>query len=300
VPALRLVPHQEHLIRDAFLDFRLSREAKLCSAATLAFYDNTAAIFVRWLEGQGCHDPTSITSQHMRTYLTGLRNRGLKDSTLHAHARAMRTFTRFLHAEGYLTDLPRVEMPRLQQTRMPFLDAEEVQKVITKGCRSPRDRAVILLMFDTGLRRAEVVNLDWGDAGLRTGLVRVRRGKGGKARSAVIGAKTRRALLRYRRTVPHDCSDPIFASERGGNRLTGSGLRNWLRRIGERSGLKVTPHALRRSFATASLRAGMDALHLQALLGHSSLEMVRRYVTMVETDLQAAHKEHGPVDRWLS
>lgn len=181
-----------------------------------------------------------------------------------------------------------------------MLDADQLAHFLDKGCATARDKAVVLLMADTGLRRSEVVALDWGDLDLRAGLVRVRRGKGGKARSVVVGARTRRALMRYRRQVPHAEADPVFQSQRGGGRLTGGGLHTWLRRAGERAGLRVSAHALRRTFATLSLAAGMDALHLQALLGHSTLEMVRRYVQMVETDLVAAHREHGPVDRWLT
>lgn len=68
-------------------------------------------------------------------------------------------------------------------------------------------------------------------------------------------------------------------------------------RLSDTSGLKVTAHALRHTFATLSLRSGMSPLHLQGLLGHADLTMVRRYVQMVEDDLVTAHEKHGPVDR---
>ena len=69
--------------------------------------------------------------------------------------------------------------------------------------------------------------------------------------------------------------------------------------IGDRSGLHITPHALRRTFATLSLKAGMDVFQLQALLGHSSLEMTRHYVRLVDEDLVNAHKAYGPIDKML-
>jgi len=288
---LALVPRIEHLIRDAFLDFRLSREAMNCSPATLEFYDYTAGKLAEWLEARGIVDPSELRSQHVRQYLTELRQRGLKDTSLHGHARAARAFARFLHSEGYIPEPINVDMPRLEAKRLPCLDADQLAHVLDKGCRSTRDKAVVILLADTGLRREEACALNWGDVDLKAGLVRVRRGKGGKA-------KSRRVLLRYRHSVPHDVGDPVFPSKRGG-RLTGMGMRMLFRQIGDRAGLHLTPHMLRRTFATLSLAAGMDALYLQALLGHSSLEMVRRYVQMVEADLQRAHAEHGPVDRWL-
>jgi integrase len=151
-------------------------------------------------------------------------------------------------------------------------------------------------MTDSGLRRAEVCALNWGDVDFATGLVAVRRGKGGKARSAVVGAATRRALLAYRRTV-ENVSDggPVFQARQGA-RFTGSGLLQILRRLSKRTGIHVTPHALRRTFVILSLRADMDVLHLQALLGHSGLEMVQHYAQMVDDDLLDAHRAHSPID----
>ncbi len=124
----------------------------------------------------------------------------------------------------------------------------------------------------------------------------VRRGKGGKARTVVCGATARRVLLAYRRTLPeHDGDSPIFR-DRDGKRLTGNALRLICRRLSERTGIKVTPHALRRTFATLSLRQGMDVLHLQALLGHASLDMVQHYAQMVDDDLLQSHGAHSPTD----
>ncbi len=155
-----------------------------------------------------------------------------------------------------------------------------------------------MLLIDSGLRNAEARALTWGDVSLKSGVVRIGRGKGGKSRSVVIGAKTRRTLLAYRRKVSHRDEDPLIQTV-SGTHFSGPGLRSLLLRISERCGFRVTPHALRRTFATLSLRAGMSPLHLQGLLGHSTLEMVRRYAELIDEDLVKAHKEHGPIDHWL-
>lgn len=133
---------------------------------------------------------------------------------------------------------------------------------------------------------------------IASGLVHVVRGKGGKARSVVVGATTRRALLAYRRELEPAPDKPVFQTQNSG-RLAHNGLRSILLRLGERAGVKVNPHSLRRTFATMSLKAGMNPLHLQGLLGHASMEMTKRYVQMVDDDLLAAHKEHGPIDNLL-
>jgi integrase/recombinase XerD len=104
--------------------------------------------------------------------------------------------------------------------------------------------------------------------------------------------------LAYRKQVDPELEQPLFQTKNGG-RLTNNGLRSLLLRVGKRAGVVVSPHALRRTFATLSLRAGMNLLHLQGLLGHSTFEMTRRYVQMIDDDLLEAHKEHGPIDNFL-
>ena len=116
-----------------------------------------------------------------------------------------------------------------------------------------------------------------------------------KDRSAVISPIVRRALLQYRRTIKFDNNSPIFLS-RTGQRLTGSGILIIFRRLSKVTGLKITPHALRRTFVILSLRSGMDVLHLQAMLGHAGLEMVQHYAQMVDDDLLQAHNAHSPID----
>jgi site-specific recombinase XerD len=110
---------------------------------------------------------------------------------------------------------------------------------------------------------------------------------------------TRRALLRYRRTISHEDHAPVFQTQTG-TRFKPSGFRQVIRRISEKSGIPFSAHDLRRTFATLSLKAGMNVLHLQSLLGHTSLEMTRRYVQMVKDDLSEAHRTYGPVDTFMN
>ena len=151
-------------------------------------------------------------------------------------------------------------------------------------------------MADSGLRRAEVCALNWGNVDMMSGLVRVKQDKGRKDRSAVIGATTRRALLAYRRTLENHSDSNMLFQSRTGKRFTGPGLLVVLRRLSKRTGIHVTPHAMRRTFVILSLRAGMGELHLQGLLGHASLIMVEHYAQMVDDDLLQAHKAHSPID----
>jgi site-specific recombinase XerD len=281
-------------LTDAYTDFYLSRQAMNCTPATLAFYKYTAGAFLAWCEAQGITQPEGVTARYVRQYLAGLANLGRKDTTLHANARAIRTLVRFWHAEGYLPQPVRFEMPRLEKKRLPVLTAEQLAEIL-QAC-NVRDRAIVLFMVDSGLRRKETINLNWGDVDMQSGLVRVRQGKGRKDRSAVIGARTRRALLAYRR----NCSkvsqlEPLFQT-REGTRFVSDGFIQVFNRIKKRTGIHVSPHVLRRTFTILSLRAGMSPLHVQALLGHASLAMVEHYAQMVDDDLLQAHRQFSPVD----
>jgi site-specific recombinase XerD len=279
-------------LTDAWTDFYLSRQAMNCTPATLAFYRHTAGAFLLWIEGQGVTDPAEVTARHVRQYLAGLIALGRKDTTLHAHARAVRTLLRFWHNEGYTPAPVRFDMPKLEKKRLPVLTTEQLRQIVKAA--NVRDKAIVLFMTDSGLRRGEVIRLNWADVDMQTGLVRVKLGKGKKDRSAVIGARTRRALLAYRRTL-EDRQGVLFQTDEGG-RFTGNGLMMMFRRLSKRTGIHVTAHALRRTFTILSLRAGMGALHLQNLGGWASLEMVQHYAQMVDDDLLAEHKAHSPVD----
>jgi integrase/recombinase XerD len=279
-------------LQDAYTDFMLSRQAMNCTPVTMSFYRFTAGKFLEWIEQQGLTSPEQITARHVRQFLAELASRELQDTTRHDYARAIRTLLRFWHAEGYTPAPVRFDMPRLEKKRLRVLTAEELRELV-KPC-NVRDKAIVLFMADSGLRRGEVVALSWPDVDMQSGLVKVRQGKGRKDRSAVIGARTRRALLAYRRTLA-DREGVLFQTDEG-TRFTPGGFIRIFQRLSKRTGIHVTAHALRRTFVILSLRNGMDVLHLQALLGHAGLEMVQHYAQMVDDDLLKEHKAHSPVD----
>ena len=295
--SLRLLPKENHRILESYQDFILSRQAALLSPKTIEFYERTVGEFISFLSERGVYEPEDISSALVRGYFSSVSERGVASATVHAHARGTRAFLRFLNEEGYISAPINIKMPRVEQKKMRVLSPDELDQIL-KVCKKPRDKALILFLVDSGMRRSEARSLNWIDIDIPSGVVNIRRSKSKRARSVFIGVKTRRALLRYRRSISHEDNDPLFQTQTG-TRLTPSGFRQVIRRISEKSGIPFSAHDLRRTFATLSLKAGMNVLHLQSLLGHSSLEMTRRYVQMVEDDLQESHKEYGPIDRFI-
>ena len=290
--------HKPSRLEDCFLDFMLSRQAMLCTPRTMKFYRDTLGKFLDWLEEEGVIEPQLITARHVRAFLATFAERGCSVSYIHSYARSVKTFLRFLHAEECIPKPISFQMPRIGEKRLPILSIEEVQKVIGV-CENVRDKAIIMLMVDTGLRRSEVCGLNWEDLDFSTGMCLVRNGKGKKDRSVVIGLKTRRVLLKYKYGISCGHGDPLF-QKRNGERLSPLGLRSLLVRLTEKTGVKISPHAFRRTFVVMALKGGMSIAHVQAIMGHATPIMTLEYARLVDEDLLSAHKEHGPVDNFLN
>ena len=279
----------------AFKDFILSRQAMRASKNTVAWYNFTAGVFIGWLASEGVTSPGDVTARHVRAYLAELAGRDLKDKTCNAHARAIKTMLRFWHNEGYLPSPVKFDMPKIDKRRLPVLDAEQVAEVL-KACSSAREKALLLFAVDTGLRLAELASLSWCDLDMQTGIIHLLRGKGGKSRTVIAGAAVRRALLAYRRSLAiNDDRSPLFQTV-DGERFTSHGLGQVFKRLSKRVGVPFSAHALRRSFCVLSLRAGMSILHVQALMGHASLEMTRHYAESLDDDILSEHNQHSPID----
>ena len=279
---------------DAYEDFYLSRQAMQVSPRTLEFYRDKLLPFITWLNAQAITATQDLTAKHVRQFLSTLNDRGLSDYTINAYARAIKTYTRFMLEEGYTPSQIKIDMPRIKKRRLPMLDADAVDRLL--GFCSIRDRAIIMFLVDTGVRLSELIALNWGDIDMHVGRVRILSGKGGKYRIVVSGANTRRALLAYHRTIQDTAAtDPLFQTK-DGMRFSNFGMIEVFRRLSKSTGIKFSAHALRRTFAILSLRAGMSPLVVQDLMGHADLTMTKHYAQMIDDDLLQNHREHSPID----
>jgi site-specific recombinase XerD len=282
---------------DVLLDFLLSRQAMMCTDRTIDWYRYILGKIIEWLVEHNVNEPEQISNKHVRAFLGEMAERGCADSYMHSYARAMKTFSRFMLEEEYISKQISFPMPKLVEKHRRVYDENQVRQILT-ACQDNRETAFIRLMVDTGLRNAEVRNINWGDLDISSGVVRIHKGKGRKARIVVVGLNTRRALLKYRREVDNSDGKPVIQTE-SGTRFTEAGLRSWLNRLGKRAKIHITPHALRRTFATLSLKAGMNVFQLQALMGHATLEMTRHYVRILDEDLVNSHEAYGPIDNLI-
>lgn len=166
-----------------------------------------------------------------------------------------------------------------------------------------RDTAIILMLLDTGMRVSEMCRLTIADVDLATGTVNIkpfRASLKSRPRVVFIGSTARKALWRYYLDREHnyETNDPVFVT--GNNHdMDRSEVRHMLVNLGERAGVPgCHPHRFRHTFAIEYLRNKGDVFTLQRLLGHSTLEMVKGYVAIVDTDAKEAHRKASPADRW--
>jgi site-specific recombinase XerD len=159
--------------------------------------------------------------------------------------------------------------------------------------------AIVLLFLDTGIRLSELVQLNVSGIDFGAGEFRVL-GKGGKERIVPMGLATRRAIIRY---VEHFRPQPVALQEDrlfltvAGDPISRDSIAKMLERLGRRVGVtRLHPHLLRHTFAVRYLINGGDVFTLQKILGHSTLDMTRRYVTLANRDVKDKHRQYSPVD----
>lgn len=213
----------------------------------------------------------------------------------------LKVFSRWLVAEDHLRVDPiaRLRKPRAQPPLILPLSGEQSLALLAAAPRPLR--GLLALLLDTGLRIGEAVALEVDD--VRLGFVRVRHAKGGRERLVPYGremdATLRRYLTRDRPRAAPGWESTLFLT-RSGRPWTPASVRRAMKRLGEQLGIddvRVSPHTLRHTFARDYLVNGAGELALQQALGHRDLAMVRRYVTLAESDLRAIHARSSPLDR---
>ena len=286
-------------------EYILDCRARNLSPKTTTLYSSELLGFATHLTARGVDTTETVTPRHIRAYLVELSTRR-KPAGVHCAYRIIKTFLRWYEVEfeprGWKNPITKVKAPKTPDVLMEPVDLGDLRAMLAtckrRSFTGDRDRAILLSLLDSGARASEFLALDIGDVNLSTGAVLVRQGKGGKLRSVFLGAKSRRALIRYLRH-PGATADgePLWVTIQG-QRLTYWGLRQIVRRRANRAGVPTPAlHGFRRSLALLCLRAGVDLVSLQRLLGHASLSVASRYLRQTQEDLRRAHEKGSPVDR---
>ncbi|MEM6332431.1 MAG: site-specific tyrosine recombinase [Planctomycetota bacterium] len=275
------------------------------SPATLAAYGSDLREFAAWLDHLDRTDLATLTHHDLADHARHLEARGVALSTLARHIATLRVFCRFLHATGRTADNPAelFSRPKTWQSLPGVLSQPDAEALLNAPDPDDplyhRDRALLELLYASGLRAAEVAGLTLNRLHAEIGVVRVL-GKGNKERIVPVGRPALRAVGLYLRDCRPDLLRPELPTDhlllsRTGRPITRVVVWQVVKRMAARAGLRdVHPHTLRHSFATHLLAGGADLRVVQELLGHSNIRTTQVYTHVDRSRLTEVIKKHHP------
>lgn len=322
-------------IETALQDYITLLEINKCSATTVKERKRCLNEFLNWLQAE--HNVTEteqLQLAHLRNWLAhvqkapnqrdvrfGKAPRQLKDSTIHTYSIIMLTFCHWLEHEGIIEKpiTQRFKLPKVEEKFIPTYTPDDVQKLLD-ACQAgytgrpelaraitARNRAIVSVFMDTGIRRSELVGLRLGDVDREMRLLIVHR-KGNKWQQVPISRDGFKPLHEYlTKHRPYLASlagrnkarkdDPVFLNEKG-EQLTISDVSLLFYRLSKKTGIvdkKVSPHNCRRYMATTQISMGRSLFEVQRQMEHKSLDMTNRYASLSVEQLRRSHEEYLPL-----
>ena len=272
-------------IQQAFDEFLSASRARKLSIGTISDYSNTINKFISYVGDVIMND---VTTSMVAEFLASLPHSAKTVLNYHVGLAAIWTWAL---KQGYvakhiirMVDAPRPAIIVIE----PYTEAD-IHALLgaTKHKNADRDRAIIYLLLDTGARASELVGINKADINLEKRTIKVL-GKGNKQRLLPFSKTTALVLSFYLESVQNR-PFPI----------TRTGLRLLMWRLGKRAGVSdCHPHRFRHTFAITYLRNGGDIYTLQAILGHTTLDMIRRYLAIAQVDIEKVHQRASPVENW--
>jgi len=315
--ALSICGVSESDLRILLKGFILNAKVEGLSSRTIDYYQDKLGNFQWYVENQGLPtNPTGVTTDHIRHFLAYLRdnkrrwesdnpraNKPLSPRSIQHYYGCLRSFFNWLVSEGYIESNPvlAIKPPKAPRTLVKALSNEDIEAMLGRlngrDFNDVRNRAALMLFIDTGLRLSELANISVDDIDLERQTILVM-GKGSKQRMVRFGVKTAEALWRYLaiRAGVNGTVSGLWL-DHNGNPVGSNAFQCFIKRLSQQTGITIYPHKLRHTYAISALRNGMSPFVLQISLGHSTLDMTRRYCSSLGfDDVYKAHVAASPID----
>jgi integrase/recombinase XerD len=289
--------------REAVDSFLMSREGKNCSRKTILWYEWMLRKFHKFLkENEINFDKCTVTT--LRMYLRYLsRDQMYSDRYILGHYRVLKAFYNYLIREGLINENPtaNLEKPKVEKKLLPILSQNQVKLILAQPNKETfegyRNFVMIKVLYETGIRLGELLNLQLDHVSIEGGYMRVF-GKGNKERFVFMGVKLRQELHRYLLKRKDIASSHLFITRYGfpvDNRSFQTALTEYGKKAGIK-GVRVSPHTFRHTFATEFLKREGNLKDLKELLGHRDFETVEIYLTLDNEHLKKAFQKRSPLD----
>lgn len=276
-------------MQDYLQEFLDVKALEGCSKATI---ENYKFNLNKFLLGVG-KDPTEIVTQDIRKYLADYkRERGVSNTTLDNMRRVFQSFFTWMHREGYVLKDPCAAVNKIRADKIiknPYSDEE--MELMREAAKNLREKAIIEVLYSTGMRIGELEKLNKDDIDFVNGKAIVF-GKGAKEREVYFNVKAQLALKKYLENR-NDTNEALFVGLQSPyNRLKVSTYEKILRELGGRCGVHCHPHRFRRTCATILLNKGMPIQEVSKILGHAKLETTMIYCEINQQSVAANHKKY--------
>jgi integrase/recombinase XerD len=286
---------------DSFIEYLVTERSS--SENTMSSYSNDLKSYGLWLDGKGLSFD-KVDYYKLADYMTVMKVSGLKTTSINRKLSTIRQFYRFLLDEGIIEKDPTTDilMPKRAQYLPEVLNVNEVEGLLNAPDISKplgkRDKAMLELLYATGLRVSELVKLKLNNINLNAGFL-ITKGKGGKERLVPMGEKaiswTREYIETVRPSMFVKKSEILFFSNRG-TAMTRQNFWHIIKRYAISAGIfrDISPHTLRHSFATHLLTGGADLRSVQMMLGHSDISTTQIYTHITSQRLKEVHTRYHP------
>jgi integrase/recombinase XerD len=271
---------------------------------TISAYRRDLQSFLHFLTSKGIGNLGQVHKVEVMDYLLELKSKGICARSHARHLVSIRQLYRYLILEGRVTQDPslNISFPRTWQKLPHVLSYSQVESLLSQPDETPlgiRDKAMLELLYATGLRVSELINLTVNAVNLEAGFL-LCQGKGSKERLVPIGTSARESVQKYCATarlqlLKDNRKDLLFVN-RFGNKLSRQGFWKILKEYARQAGIQqtITPHTLRHSFATHLLENGADLRSVQAMLGHASISTTQIYTHVTMEKIKELYFKHHP------
>lgn len=292
-----------HQLLDRFLHYLIVEKG--LSKNTIEAYSHGLNRFLNYLRGKGTEEVREISKFDIREFLLFLKRKGLSSKTLARNLVSIRVFLRFLTEESILSANPaeEIESPKTAKTLPEILSLEEVETLLEQPDpqipQGMRDRAMLEMLYATGMRVSELTRLQVNHVHLDAGYVLVY-GKGSKERIVPIGNEAIKWARRYmgetRERLLKKRESPFLFVNRSGKPMSRQYFWKSIKAYGRRAGIRkrITPHLLRHSFASHLLERGADLRSVQLMLGHADISTTQIYTHVTGERLKKIHQRYHP------
>ncbi|MDO4545903.1 MAG: site-specific tyrosine recombinase XerD [Bacillota bacterium] len=289
---------------EGFIEF-LQREKKM-SKNTLEAYNRDISEFISFEGTRGITDLLDISSTEIIAFLHELKTGGKSAATVNRKLASMRAFFNYLIQIGLIKSNPTtgIKSPKIEKKALEYLEIDEVDRLLgapdETNAKGMRDKAILEVLYATGIRVSEIIEANLADINLRMGFITCA-GESSKARIVPLGRPARAALENY----IYDSRDALLKENReenalfvnySGKRITRQGLWKILKEYGVKAGIdhRLTPNIIRNSFAVHMLQNGADLKSLQELMGHEDISATQAYLSVTKNRIKDVYDKAHP------